>query len=377
MSIPISEFSTQTYLESDCDPIVFQTSLTQFIQQFSLTGGCLLRLDSNHKLQQLSYYNASPDLAKTDLSQLLEVAIALQLGTAEPFELVPLEWSAFPDHHVYGCRCHGVSGAINSYYLMSWQNAPLSEHQQYGICLYAQAINSQIVPQSVAQPVSRSVKLTSEGGQSQLQEILQRQRHQLRTPLALMLLYVDLLKTTVVDRRSQDWLQHLHTTIQEMHISLDHLTQSPDSANQLDLCDLRQVLHQCLQEMHLWIEQKQLKLVCDAEPLWLRVDEWKIKQVFQNLLTNAIAFSPIAGHITCTWQTFQTEVLIKINDNGPGLSGADLRSLGTPFYSRRLGGTGLGLSIAKQIILEHQGSLWGSNLPDGGAQFCIMLPRSS
>ncbi|MBM0744545.1 HAMP domain-containing histidine kinase [Phormidium sp. CLA17] len=260
---------------------------------------------------------------------------------------------------------------------MSWQNTPLSEHQQYGICLYAQAINSQLFPQPVSQTVSQPVKLTSEMGQSQLQEILQRQRHQLRTPLALMLLYVDLLKKTVVDRRSQDWIQHLHTTIQEMHISLDHLTESPDSANQLAPCDLRQVLHQCLQGMHLWIEQKQLKLSCDAEPLWLRVDEWKIKQVFQNLLANAIAFSPIAGQITCTWQTFQTEVLIKINDNGPGLSGEDLRSLGTPFYSRRLGGTGLGLSIAKQIILEHQGSLWGSNLPDGGAQFCIVLPRSS
>jgi signal transduction histidine kinase len=129
--------------------------------------------------------------------------------------------------------------------------------------------------------------------------------------------------------------------------------------------------------MQTWLAQKQLKVIYDSQPLWLRGHIWKIKQVWQNLLSNAIAYSPFNGQITLTWQVFQTEVLIKISDNGPGLSPEDLRSIGTPFYSRRPGGTGLGLAIAKQFILEHQGSLWADNLPEGGAQFCITLPRLS
>lgn len=375
MSIPAPEFSTQTALEINSYSTGLQTSLTQLVQQFGLTGSCLLRFDSNHTAHRVGYYSTTADLsACLPLSQRLETAIALQSGAMlQPFELVPLEtWDAFPAQ-LYGCRCSRGERDADSYYLMCWHSVPLSEHQHYGIRLYAQALNSQLLPQ----PAPQSLKSSFGGGESQLQEILQRQRHQLRTPLALMLLYVDLLKTIAIDPRSQGWIENLRTTIQEMHTSLDHLTTVPGSAAQQEPCDVRQLVQQCLQGMQPWMEQKQLKLVYDAEPLWLRVDEWKMKQVFQNLLTNAIAFSPIGGSISCTWQIFQTEVLIKINDNGPGLSTADLRSLGTPFYSRRPGGTGLGLSIAKQIILEHQGSLWGDNLPDGGAQFCIMLPRSS
>ena len=187
-----------------------------------------------------------------------------------------------------------------------------------------------------------------------------------------------MLHSTINDRQSQVWLGHLRTVIEEMNISLDHLMEMDDlTANNVDDYDLRILLEQCRQEMQPWIDQKQLTTIYDPYPLWLRGQVWKIKQVWQNLLSNAIAFSPFSGQITITWQTFQTEVLIKISDNGPGFSDEDLRLMGTPFYSRRPGGTGLGLAIAKQIILEHHGSLWADNLPAGGAQFYITLPRPS
>jgi signal transduction histidine kinase len=127
--------------------------------------------------------------------------------------------------------------------------------------------------------------------------------------------------------------------------------------------------------MQPWLKEKHIQLIYDHQPLKLHINGWKIKQALQNLLSNAIAFSPPERQITCEWQVFQTEVLIKIRDEGPGLSAEDLRSWGTPFYSRRPGGTGLGLAIAKEIIAEHKGSLWAENLPQCGAQFCIVLPR--
>ena len=72
---------------------------------------------------------------------------------------------------------------------------------------------------------------------------------------------------------------------------------------------------------------------------------------------------------------FRDEVLVKVSDQGPGLSEEDLKQAFTPFYTRRPGGTGLGLAIAKKIILDHKGSLWVQNLSSGGAQFSFSLPR--
>ncbi|MBD2119522.1 sensor histidine kinase KdpD, partial [Trichocoleus sp. FACHB-262] len=203
-------------------------------------------------------------------------------------------------------------------------------------------------------------------------------RHQLRTPLALMLLYIDLLTAATRDSRSQEWLKNLRHTTEEMHTSLNYLTEVDAAPDQrFGSYDLHQLFEQCNQAMQPWLQEKQLRLGYDGPSLELWGDRWEIKQVLQNLLSNAIAFSPIGGRITCEWQSFQTEVLIRIRDEGPGLSPEDLRLWGTPFYSRRPGGTGLGLAIAKQIVLKHKGSLWAENLSERGAQFCIVLPRTA
>jgi signal transduction histidine kinase len=248
---------------------------------------------------------------------------------------------------------------------------------------------------------------SSDGCYQIVKEVLQRNRHQLRTPLALLRLYTDLLQATVSDAQAQSWIGQLQTAIEEMSSSLDHLTdinyvaglnqtQNPQSfkhpqrphlagqhqaePSQKDRypegCDLRHVWEHCCQSLHLWIEQKQLQMVGDTQSLWVGVDPWKMSQILQNLLNNAIAFSPIAGQITCRWQIVQADVVLTLSDSGPGLSADDLRELGTKFYSRRPGGTGLGLAIVRQILQDYHGHLWATNRPSGGAEFCVILPRS-
>ncbi len=362
MPIQISELPGQPHLGGDLHTNFFKAALKQFVEQFSLMGcGVFQSHNGSPKPSPIAYWSQSEP---SPLLPTLAPAIDWQqMATLERFEVLPIE---HPNSAVqfYGCLLRRTPQVCD--YLLCWQATPLSPHQQYGISLFAQALISQFLPTQ---------------GQASTSEKFHQARHQLRTPLSLVLLYADLLKTTPLDSRSQEWLENLRSVAESMHVSLDHLL---DPFTQADLeddrggdpCDLRAVLEQCSREMQPWLQAKQLKLVLDSRPLRLPVNEWKLKQVFQNLLSNAIAFSPKAGQITWEWQTFQTEVLIKISDQGPGLSATDLRSIGTPFYSRRPGGTGLGLSIAKQVILEHQGSLWADNLPSGGAQFCILLPRS-
>lgn len=370
MPIQTLEFLSPLSLEGDLDTTPLQASLRQFVDQFLLSGCGLFHFCSERsQLFQLDYW-ADPN--ESILAGLRSIT-NWQQSTHAAFEVLQIEAETLP-YLVYCCLLRVDNQSCD--YLVCWHHTPLSEHQKYGLSLYAKSLDAK----SLELPPARSPESTIKSDESttpSLEKALQCARHQLRTPLALILLYVNLLKTTCLDARSQEWLENLSNTAEAMNISLEHLTTIHGKTEQsLSYCNLEDLIGQCCQEMQPWIAEKRLKLVCNSPALWLWVDPWKIKQVFQNLLSNAIAFSPEAGQICWEWQMCQTEVLIKIRDQGSGLSPEDLRLIGTPYYSRRLGGTGLGLAIAKQVILAHHGSLSAVNLPTGGAQFCIILPKT-
>ncbi len=359
MSVSIS--APDNCLETEFFIPQLQASLKTFVDQFTLSGCAVLGFDlGRQKVEQLGYCNPLP----ADFFPLWAAAIDWAQATTLPlFEPRGLPAQPYPGiYQLYGCPIH--RGSASCTYLLCWQKSPLSAHQSYGIHLYTQALSQQFLS-----------SLEQQDRQS-MTEVLQCVRHQLRTPLALILLYADLLDGVGGSGRSREWLVQMRQAIEEMHYSLNHLTKSAERVpGKSPACNLRPLLEQCGQMLQPWLDAKQVRVAWDPHPLWLPVDPWKMKQVLQNLLSNAIAFSPIGGQITWEWQVFQTEVLITLRDQGPGLSAEDLRSLGTPFYSRRPGGTGLGLTIAKQILQEYKGSLWAENLPDRGAQFCITLPR--
>ncbi len=356
MSISLPVYPDQGSLEDDVYQTLWQTSLKEFVHQFEFVGGGILSGAPHHQPRQTVYWRESSGLGTLTLEAVVEWT---HFAQAELFDIMAIDVPRLAGpYHLYGCLCTKTPDTLC--YLLCWSLTPLSEHQRYGITLYAR---SQHVERQTLQGSSTKVAL-------------QRTRHQLQTPLALILLYADLLKQTAMERQTLEWLESLHTTAENMHISLTHLTDAASTADCGERYNLRQLVMQCCQELQPWIAEKQLTVVYGSQALWLQVNEWQMRQVFQNLLHNAIAFNPIGGQITCEWQGFQREVLIKVSDQGTGLSAEDLRSLGTPFYSRRPGGTGLGWSIAKQIILEHRGSLWAENLADGGAQFCLTLPRT-
>lgn len=356
MSISLPVYSDQYSLEDDVYQTLWQVSLKEFVHQFELVGGGVLFGALQQQPRQTVYWAESSGLGTLPLSNLFEWA---HFAQAELFDIVAIDKPRLAgSYHLYGCLCTKTPDTLC--YLLCWSLTPLSEHQRYGITLYAR---SQHVEQQTFQVSSTKVAL-------------QRTRHQLQTPLALILLYADLLKHTARERQTLEWLESLHSTAETMHSSLTHLTDATSTADSGERSNLRQLVMQCCQELQPWIAEKQITVVYGSQALWLQVNEWQIRQVLQNLLHNAIAFSPVGGQITLEWQGFQREVLIKVSDQGTGLSAEDLRSLGTPFYSRRPGGTGLGLSIAKQMILAHRGSLWAENLADGGAQFCLTLPRT-
>ncbi|NJO79519.1 MAG: HAMP domain-containing histidine kinase [Cyanobacteria bacterium RM1_2_2] len=209
-----------------------------------------------------------------------------------------------------------------------------------------------------------------------LEQIFHRVGHQLRNPLSLISLYAENLRRELSNHPSQAQAVVIRDTVQNLLANLNDLIYCGKSSQlRIALHDIQALITEAIHELKPWIEEKQLNILYSSVPVTLIVDHVQIKQVFINLLNNAIHFSPKSGTIHVNWQVFQREVLIQITDQGRGLSDNDLKKLFVPFYSQRPGGTGLGLTIAQKIILDHHGSLWAQNSPEGGAQFSFTLLR--
>jgi signal transduction histidine kinase len=119
-----------------------------------------------------------------------------------------------------------------------------------------------------------------------------------------------------------------------------------------------------------------LNAVSDLPRVW--VDCGRLRQVFQNVLENAIQHSPRGGTVrvsATTWSEGNRRgVECTIADAGPGFAEGDLARVFQPFFTRRAGGTGLGLAIAHRIVDEHQGSIAVRNGAEGGAVVVVRLP---
>ena len=115
-------------------------------------------------------------------------------------------------------------------------------------------------------------------------------------------------------------------------------------------------------------------------PIWVEIDTDKMTQVIDNILNNAIKYSPDGGKIKVGMKTTDAQLIISISDEGLGIPKKDLPRIFDRFYrvdkarSRAQGGTGLGLAIAKEIVKQHKGFIWAKSGYGKGSTFTIVLP---
>lgn len=116
------------------------------------------------------------------------------------------------------------------------------------------------------------------------------------------------------------------------------------------------------------------------QALWIEIDTDQMMRVIDNIMNNAIKYSPDGGTITVRLQQRQNQVLLSIADQGLGIPRKDLSKIFDRFYradkarSRAQGGTGLGLAIAKEIVNAHGGKIWADSREGHGSTFYISLP---
>lgn len=116
------------------------------------------------------------------------------------------------------------------------------------------------------------------------------------------------------------------------------------------------------------------------EPILVEIDQDKITQVLDNIISNALKYSPSGGTITVKLVVFHDSLEVKISDQGVGIPKQNLHRIFDRFYrvdkarARHIGGTGLGLAIAKEMVEAHNGHIWATSIEGKGTTIHFTLP---
>lgn len=116
------------------------------------------------------------------------------------------------------------------------------------------------------------------------------------------------------------------------------------------------------------------------EKIIVYMDEDKITQVLDNIISNALKYSPQGGTITFRVEKIEDYIQVSVKDEGVGIPKSDLSKIFERFYrvdkarSRKLGGTGLGLAIAKEVVVAHGGRIWAESQERKGTTIYFTLP---
>jgi len=212
--------------------------------------------------------------------------------------------------------------------------------------------------------------------------------HDLRNPLGAMRLSTEMLLQATglppepILRKS---LALIHRQIERLGRMADDLLDATSiEAGELKLtpraCDLAAVARDVIELYAGTSSRHELRLSVPAEPVVVVCDATRVAQVLENLVSNAIKYSPAGGAVDVTIAAGAEEVVISVGDTGPGIEPGMLEAIFEPF--RRvspskdvLPGVGLGLSICRRIVVAHGGRIDVVSKPGQGTTFQVHLPR--
>ncbi|MCC2526467.1 PAS domain-containing sensor histidine kinase [Bacillus halotolerans] len=126
-----------------------------------------------------------------------------------------------------------------------------------------------------------------------------------------------------------------------------------------------------------------LQLNVPKDPLYVAGDPYRLKQVFLNLVNNALTYTPEKGSVAINVKPGETEIQIEVSDTGIGIQKEEIPRIFERFYrvdkdrSRNSGGTGLGLAIVKHLIEAHEGKIDVTSEPGRGTVFTVTLKRAA
>jgi signal transduction histidine kinase len=211
--------------------------------------------------------------------------------------------------------------------------------------------------------------------------------HELRTPLGVILGYA-----TFLQEDSQGEMSEHATAVLNSALKMRTLLEDMTNMNMLQMgaaklnlqnVSTQEVIQTACREVAPTAEAKgqSLSVHLPIKELIIKADQEKLVLVLENLLNNAVRFTPNNGAITVSAKTYRQEIWIEVQDSGVGIPPEQMEHIFEQFYqaedhmTRHYGGLGLGLSIAQGIVELHRGRIWAESAgKDQGATFKIALP---
>ncbi len=214
---------------------------------------------------------------------------------------------------------------------------------------------------------------------SALGELSAGMAHEIRNPLGSIRGTAEILRDAFPpDNRYAEFTGILVSEVDRLNKVLeDFLRFSRPDGSEKDFFRPDLVLQEVLQLTRQEAHKKQIRLVWDEQALPNTVgDGSQFKQVFLNLILNALQALPTGGQIRIDARKDDEKVQLFFVDDGPGIPEADLDKIFNPFFTTKDDGTGLGLAITHRIVLNHCGQIKVENRSEGGAKFTLTLQRA-
>jgi PAS domain S-box-containing protein len=210
--------------------------------------------------------------------------------------------------------------------------------------------------------------------------------HDLRSPLTSVIGYSELVERVgplnetqrEFITRIQDSIQHITSLINDL-LDLGSIEAGMDTHR--EFVQPEGVLRYTVNMLDGQIKSKQLTIRTDIAPSLpaLRANPIRLRQVFDNVIGNAIKYSYVNGEIHINIHAEENQVILQVKDEGPGIPASDQPHIFDKFYrgtniTSEVEGSGLGLAIVKNIIENHQGRIWVESTVGKGSSFFIVLP---
>ncbi|NTU42071.1 MAG: PAS domain S-box protein [Nitrospirales bacterium] len=202
--------------------------------------------------------------------------------------------------------------------------------------------------------------------------------HEIRSPLCSIELYATMLAKDLEGTDHMNLAKGISTGISSLNNILTNMLffakPRRPVLRPVEICGL---LGETIFMLMPLMESRRLGLVRETEEVSVSGDPDLLKQVFLNILLNAIQISPAESSVKVSCRNEADEVVIEISDNGPGIDPELREKIFYPFFSTREKGTGLGLTISARIVQAHGGSITARNGKNGGALFRLSFPTET
>jgi len=222
-------------------------------------------------------------------------------------------------------------------------------------------------------------------------EFLGNVSHELKTPLTSVQAYIEtLLHNNLNEEKRQEYLKKaLKNTLRLNEIVVDlqqiHDLETSEIGLNFENFSIVELIQESMERTEILRAEKNINIGFKNDSLKIAnviADEEKIKQVLDNLITNALKYSNSGGNVEIGVYDFNKKYIIEISDNGIGIDEKEHQRIFERFYraeksrTRTNGGSGLGLSIVKHIIEAHNEKIFVKSMPNEGSTFSFTLKKA-